>query len=260
VRDERVYDLSALLKNFEKARVDRELKTAAEVQHALLSRGPWRTNGYEVAGDSIACRMIGGDFFDCIDLPSRELAVVFGDVSGKGPAAALLAAMLQGIFSADAPKASGPAAALRRANEVLIERRLETQFATVVYVVLHADGRLAYSNAGHNPPVLLSGGEIKRLTTGGPILGVFRDAEFHEETLRLRPNATLVMFTDGITEATDRSGEEFGEQRLLATLGDRSDCPPQEIVQKVLDAARAHSQGAEQFDDMTVAAARFLHL
>lgn len=257
VRDERVYDISALLQNLEKARLDRELKTAADVQHALLSRIP-RTGGhYEVAGDSYASRTISGDFFEYFDLPSGDFAVVFGDVAGKGPAAAILASMLQGIFAVEAPRAAGPSEALTLANRALLRHRLETQFATVVYAVLGADGSLTYSNAGHNAPMVMTGGKIRRLETGGPILGAFAEVKYAEGSLRLKAGDSLLMFTDGVTEAPNRAGEEFGEHRLLSEFRANAAERPAELVSRILAAAQHHSQSMEQSDDMTAVALRF---
>ena len=257
VRDERVYDISALLQNLEKSRLDRELKTAADVQHALLSRIPRMGGHYEVAGDSYASRTISGDFFEYFDLPSGDFAVVFGDVAGKGPAAAILASMLQGIFAVEAPRASGPSAALTLANGALLRHRLETQFATVVYAVLSADGRLTYSNAGHNAPMVMTGGKMKRLEAGGPILGAFTEVKYTEESLQLKAGDSILMFTDGVTEAPDRAGEEFGENRLLSVFRSHAGLKPADLVVRILAAAQHHSQGVEQSDDMTVVAIRF---
>jgi ketosteroid isomerase-like protein len=155
VHDERIYDSANLLERLEKARLDKELRTAAEVQRELSSRSSRVGAFYESIGDSMPCRAIGGDFFEAIELPSRDCAFVMGDVSGKGPAAALLAAMVQGMFAVEAPAGDGPAATLERINRRLAARDLGARFATLVYAVLSPDGRLVYANAGHNPPVLL---------------------------------------------------------------------------------------------------------
>ena len=124
--------------------------------------------------------------------------------------------------------------------------------------MLSPDGRLKYSNAGHNPPVLLVHAGIRRLTVGGPILGAFVGATFEEETLCLNRGDTFVMFTDGVTEARNERDEEFGEPRLLACLGHINGSQPEAVVKRVFSEVRAFCHDAEQTDDITVTATRFV--
>jgi uncharacterized protein (TIGR02246 family) len=258
VHDERIYDSAGVLDRLEKVRLDKELRTAADVQRALLSRTTHVASFCESAGSSVPCRAIGGDFFEFLDLPSGDVGIVMGDVAGKGPAAALLAAMLQGMFVADAPAGGGPAATLARMNARLAARRIESRFVTLVYAVLSPDGRLTYANAGHNPPVLITRDGLRRLTVGGPILGAFEEATFEQDTLQLRDGDTLVMFTDGVTEARDAGDEEFGEQRMFASLaGDLSSSPPGALLGHIFTAVRAFCEQADQTDDITVTVTRF---
>ena len=255
VHDERIYDSSNLLERLEKARLDKELRTAAEVQRELSSRSSRVGSFYESIGDSLPCRAIGGDFFEAIELPSRDCAFVMGDVSGKGPAAALLAAMVQGMFSVEAPVGDGPAATLERINRRLAARAIGSRFATLVYAVLSADGRLVYANAGHNPPVLLRHSHLQRLTTGGPIVGAFRDARFEEETLQLHDRDTLLMFTDGVTEARNAGEEEFGDERLVECVTPPAE--PADLLSRVFTAVRDFSAPAEATDDITLLVTRY---
>jgi sigma-B regulation protein RsbU (phosphoserine phosphatase) len=255
VHDERIYDSSNLLERLEKARLDKELRTAAEVQRELSSRSSRVGSFYESIGDSLPCRAIGGDFFEAIELPSRDCAFVMGDVSGKGPAAALLAAMVQGMFSVEAPAGDGPAATLERINRRLAARAIGSRFATLVYAVLSADGRLVYANAGHNPPVLLRHSHLQRLTTGGPIVGAFRDARFEEETLQLHDRDTLLMFTDGVTEARNAGEEEFGDERLVECVTPPAE--PADLLSRVFTAVRDFSAPAEATDDITLLVTRY---
>ncbi|HET6960227.1 MAG TPA: SpoIIE family protein phosphatase [Vicinamibacterales bacterium] len=255
VHDERIYDSSNLLERLEKARLDKELRTAAEVQRELSSRSSRVGSFYESIGDSLPCRAIGGDFFEAIELPSRDCAFVMGDVSGKGPAAALLAAMVQGMFSVEAPAGDGPAATLERINRRLAARAIGSRFATLVYAVLSPDGRLVYANAGHNPPVLLRHSHLQRLTTGGPIVGAFRDARFEEETLQLHDRDTLLMFTDGVTEARNAGEEEFGDERLVECVTPPAE--PADLLSRVFTAVRDFSAPAEATDDITLLVTRY---
>lgn len=242
IREERIYDNTGVLERLEKARLDKELKMAAEVQRALLSRTAHLSDHCESVGDSVPCRAIGGDFFEFIDLPCGDFGIVLGDVSGKGPPAALLAAMLQGMFAAEAQMGDGPAATLSRLNQRLAAHRLDSRFATLVYAVLSPEGRLVYSNAGHNPPVLVTRDGIRRLTTGGLILGAFPNAAFAEETLQLNERDTLVMFTDGVTEARNRADEEFGDERLVSCLSASAMSPPAFLLSRVFGAVREFCQ------------------
>ncbi len=257
LREERLYDISAVLGVLEKARLDQELRTAATVQSALLSRTLRTGSFYEAVGDSLPCRTIGGDFFEFMELPSGALGIALGDVSGKGPPAALLAAMIQGMLAVEARAQTNPAALMARLNSALLARGLGAQYATLVYGVLSADGRFVYSNAGHNPPVVISQGQARRLTCGGLVVGAFEEATFEEETLQLRDQDLVVMFSDGVTEARNDREEEFGEERLIASLPQSQSVSAPDVVQSVLRAVRAFCGEALQADDITLTVTRF---
>jgi sigma-B regulation protein RsbU (phosphoserine phosphatase) len=184
------------------------------------------------------------------------VGIVMGDVAGKGPAAALLAAMLQGMFAVEASEGGGPAATLGRVNRRLAARHLEPRYATLVYAVLSSNGQLVYCNGGHNPPVLVTRDGIRRLAVGGSIVGPFADAAFEEETLRLRSSDTVVMFTDGVTEATSEAGEEFGEGRLIACLSSHAGASPEALMTRILSTVREFCGRADQTDDVTVSVTR----
>ncbi len=248
---------AGVLERLEKARLDRELRTAAEVQRALMARTSHDRSFCQSVGSSLPCRAIGGDFFEFVDLPFESVGVVMGDVAGKGPAAALLASMLQGIFAAQTLSGTGPARVLARMNELMASRHVESRFATLVYVALSSDGRLRYSNAGHNPPILATRSGLRRLDVGGPILGAFGGACFEEDEIHIEDGDTLVMFTDGVTEARNATDEEFGEQRLVAVLERWRHLAPAELMTELLAAVRSFCAGADQSDDITVTVTRF---
>lgn len=241
------------------AREEQEMKVAADIQQALLpprSRsGPW----YAAAGASIPCRAIGGDFFEYFDLPDGRLGFALADVAGKGPPAAIMAAMVQGIFDSHARRGEGPAATLVRVNEAIAAREIEARFATVFYGVLGPDGALVFSNAGHNPPLILRRQRIiGRLETGGLMIGPFRDARFEEGLSRLEPGDVLVVYSDGVTDAEAPGGEQFGEERLLEFLAEPSDGSVEAIRDRLLGAVRAFTGDRAPFDDVTVLAVRYL--
>ena len=256
-REERIYDSAGLLERLEKARLDKELNTAAEVQRALLSRTAFVGAHCEAVGSLLPCRAIGGDFFEFLELPDGAVGIALGDVSGKGAPAALLAALLQGMFASETRAGDGPAATLARINRRIAARHLGSRFATIAYGVLSPDGRFVYANAGHNPPALVARGRITRLTEGGPILGVFPDARFDEATLRLDDGDTLVMFTDGVTEARNGADEEFGEVRLMASARASASAPPLAVLDRLFGEVRDFCRGANQADDITMTVTRF---
>jgi serine phosphatase RsbU (regulator of sigma subunit) len=242
----------------EKARTDQELKIAAEIQQALLPPGDYSGVGFSVAGASVPCRAVGGDFFDYIDLPDGSFGFVIGDVAGKGPPAALLTAAVQGMFAGQAMIGGGPGAALAAVNRSLIRRAIQSRFVTMMYGVLRSDGTLTYSNGGHNPPFLLTKNGIKRLETGGLILGLFSHAEYEEETIQLAPGDVLVVFSDGVSEAVNVAGEEFGDDRILSTVsGCGAHREPKLLLDTLLAEVRAFSAGTPQRDDVTVMMVRF---
>ena len=160
----------------EKARVDRELVIASEMQRALRPASRFRGSDFEIAGASQPSRSIGGDFFDYGALLGGGFGLALGDVAGKGPPAAVLAAALQGMLVASVASEVGPGDTLSRVNRILVQHFVTERFATLIYAVLQPGGRLTYSVAGHNPPMLFRGTGVRRLETGGVPLGLFLDA------------------------------------------------------------------------------------
>lgn len=244
----------------EETREEEELRIAAEIQQALLPPRVRTGKGYAAAGASIPCRTIGGDFFEYFDLPDERVGFALGDVAGKGPPAAILAAMVQGIFTTQVDGDDGPAATLSRVNQTLYRRGIETRFATIAYVVLTPDGKLVSSSAGHNPAYLIGGdGGVRRLEKGGLMVGPFENATYEEEAVTLRAGDTLVLFSDGVTDAESPSGEQFGEERLSSVLADcGAGRSPEEILEGILQATRLFAAGTPPADDITVLVLRYL--
>jgi serine phosphatase RsbU (regulator of sigma subunit) len=259
VHEQRLYDLAAVLERLEKARIDDELKVAGDIQRALLPRIHHRGPYFEAIGASRPSRSIGGDFFEYVDLPSGAFGLALGDVSGKGPAAALLAAMIQGMFSVDADLERSPSATLAHMNRALVRRRIEPRFATLVFGVLAPDGMFDYANAGHLPPLVVrrSGG-IERLSTGGPLLGVFEEVLFPGNRCQLRPGDTVVAFSDGVTEAPGAGDDLFGEERLLAAADAHRLSKPAVLVDALFSAVRSFSGERTATDDVTITALQYL--
>jgi len=242
----------------ERAQLERDVRVAAEIQRALLPDRRYRSANVDIAAVSVPCRAIGGDFFDYFELAHGAVGFVVGDVSGKGPPAALLTAVLQGILAVHAYGSDSPATTMERVNLALARRAIEARFATMFYGVVERDGRLRYCNAGHNPPAIIGASGCRRLEIGGLMVGTFKDAVFEEGAVRLARGDTLFAFSDGITEAVDRGGAEFGDERLIATVAEANDLELPALVDAVFDRVRDFTGDAPQGDDMTALALRYV--
>jgi sigma-B regulation protein RsbU (phosphoserine phosphatase) len=241
----------------EKARMEQELKIAAEIQQALLPE-PQRKGAYfEAVAQSVPCRSIGGDFFDYVDLPDLSFGFAVGDVAGKGAPAALLTAVIQGVFSSQAWSGTPPSETLSKVNQAIIRRAIESRFCTAFYAVVHANGQMTYCNAGHNPPMLFTKTGVKRLEKGGTILGLFELATFEEDTITVEPGDILVAFSDGVTEALSASGDEYGEDRLIACVEAEKGKSLQELLDAIFISVREFCTGAVQSDDVTALVLRY---
>jgi serine phosphatase RsbU (regulator of sigma subunit) len=242
----------------EKGRMEQEMRIAAEIQQALLPKPRASLGFVEAAAASIPCRSIGGDFFDYADEADDAFVFTLGDVSGKGPPAALMSAMMQGMFASQAKSADGPAAAVTTMNKALCRRGLEARFVTLLFATMTPDGRLTYCNAGHNPPLVLGKAGVRLLEAGGPVVGLLEFAPYDQETVQLEPGDTIIVFSDGVSEALDSDGEEFGDERLQdVALATRHE-PAPALVDSLVSAVRDFTRGAPQSDDITAMVVRYL--
>jgi sigma-B regulation protein RsbU (phosphoserine phosphatase) len=243
--------------SMEKARIEQELRIASQIQQSLLPQGRKRGAFFDAMGASVPCRAIGGDFFDYLDLADGRFGFALGDVAGKGPPAALLTAVLQGIFAAHTFVAVEPKETVARVNMALIHRSIESRFATIFFGVLDLQGRLTYCNAGHNAPLLIGRNGVRRLEEGGLIVGMFEHASYEQETVQLDPGDIVVVFSDGVSEALSAAGEEFGDQRLQSVVAGHLQDSPDATLEAMLDAVRAFTKGAVQNDDVTALVVRY---
>jgi len=241
----------------EKAKMEQEMRIAAEIQQALLPRTGHSGTFFRTAASSLPCRSIGGDFYDYVDLPTGAFGFALGDVAGKGPPAALLSAMMQGIFAAQAAASDTPCQTIARVNLALYKRGIESRFVTLMYGSLEPDGRLTYCNAGHNPPLVVGPGSVRRLEVGGPIVGLFESAVYQEETVVLAPGDWLIVFSDGVSEAMSVTGEEYGEERILAVAQNQTSVSPADMLQSIFADVRVFTKGAAQSDDITALVLRY---
>jgi serine phosphatase RsbU (regulator of sigma subunit) len=243
--------------SMEKARIEQDLRIASQIQQALLPAPRRHAGFFDAMGASVPCREIGGDFFDYVDLADGRFGFALGDVAGKGAPAALLTAVLQGIFAAQSFASVDPKETMARINTALIHRSIESRFATAFFGVLGPDGKLTYCNAGHNPPLLFTRRGVRRLEEGGTILGMFDHVWFDQEELQLERGDVIVVFSDGVSEALSATGEEFGEERIKTVIASVPDGGPDVMVERLLEAVRDFSRGAVQNDDITALVVRY---
>jgi serine phosphatase RsbU (regulator of sigma subunit) len=241
----------------DKAKFEQELKVAAAIQRSLLPAASVAGSFFATCGSSSPCLAVGGDFFDYVDLTDGRFGFIVGDVAGKGSPAALLAAAVLGMFSAEATYQKGAAPLMTRLNRGLFRRAIEARFLTSFYGMLAPDGSLTYCNAGHNAPLLVSASGIRRLETGGVVLGLFDTASFEEETLTLEPGDLIVLFSDGVTEAMNAEGEEFTDDRLIACANAHRGESPQQMLDALLADVHAFCAGEAQSDDVTAVLVRY---
>ncbi len=244
--------------NLEKARMEQEMRIAAEIQQALLPKPRASLGFVEAAAASIPCRSIGGDFFDYLDEPGRAFGFTLGDVAGKGPPAALMSALMQGMFASQALYADSPSVAVTQMNKALCRRGLESRFVTLMFGIIDADGGLAYCNAGHNPPLVIGNSGVRRLDEGGPVVGLLEFAPYSQGAIKLETGDTVIVFSDGVSEALDAAGEEFGDDRLIEVANRAGERSAQSLVDAIVAAVREFTKGAPQSDDITVMVIRYL--
>lgn len=237
----------------ERERLDRELEIASNIQQQLLPKALPREEHLTAYGRTIACRNVGGDCYDVVDLPNGACGFVVADVAGKGMPAALTASMLMGSFCATA-SANLPLSELaERVNRRVCDRTDEQTYATLFYGIVSPDGRMEYFNAGHVPALVRRrSGELIALEAQNFPIGMFDFAEFQAGAAQLEPGDLLVLYSDGVTEAVNPTGDMFGDQRLRDTLKNFKGDSAQDLLEVVLAAVRAFTAGFAQADDITV--------
>jgi sigma-B regulation protein RsbU (phosphoserine phosphatase) len=241
----------------ELARKEAELNFALEVQQALFPRKFPAKGGLEFAAVCLPARGISGDYYDVLPLSDGRVAFAVADISGKGISAAILMSNLHAVLRTLARTVQMPGQLCSQLNRHLYEvTQPAAKYATLFYGEWNgADRQLSYVNAGHPLPILLGSGRGRRLDRGGPPLGLFLDSEYQVGTVPLQPGDTIVVYSDGVTEAETPEGESFGEARLETLVAAHYEKPLAEIQRVALVAARDWS-GKEIVDDMTLLLAR----
>jgi serine phosphatase RsbU (regulator of sigma subunit) len=241
-------------------RARRDLSQAAEIQRsALPSRAP-SLAGADVAGFNVACRTVGGDYYDYFPYTDARTGLALGDVSGKGMPASLMMMALHARVQVLAEDPGSLGTFMTRLNKATCVNCPSNRFITFFFCVLDAStGELTYANAGHNPPVLLrANGAAEMVEGGGPVLGLLPMAPYGEMRARLEPGDLLALYSDGVTEADNTAEEEFGEARLIEVLRQNRTEPAAAIVQAVRNALAAFTAKAPQADDITLVIAKRL--
>lgn len=244
----------------EKARIEHELKVAAEIQKALLPEGKHVGPFFESAGMSVQARSIGGDFFDMQDMPGGHFGFLCGDVAGKGPAAALLTSKILGVFSAFVSVGDSPEQTVDHINKVLTRRAIDARYATLLYGQLSGEGKLMFCNAGHSPPLIYGADGLRRIESGGMPVGLFEMAPYSCDTVTLKPGDTMVFYSDGVTEAHNVAGEEFGEARLVQVMERYARGSADVVLEQIINAVMEFANGAEQYDDVTALVVKYTGL
>jgi phosphoserine phosphatase RsbU/P len=241
----------------QRQRLEQEISIARDIQQALLPRSFRDFPHLAITGTSSPCLAVGGDYFDVFPLSDDRTAFLIADVSGKGLGAALLTTMLQGALSG-MKMGANPANVFNHINRFLCEHSEVGRYATMFFGILDRDGRLEFVNAGHPSPLLVRAGEVtEAFTEGGFPVGLIPDASYFASRVTLESGDTVVLYSDGVTEAADPDDQMFGVSRLRELLVGQHDAPLETLKKTILESVRAFSRGASQADDITLLLARY---
>ncbi len=248
----------------EKGRMERELQMAREVQSSLLPRETPQVEGWEFATLWKPAREVAGDYYDFIPGDEGKLGLVIGDVSDKGMHSALFMAVTRSIVRASVSHAPTPAEGIVNANRLIYGDSRGEMFVTLFYVLLTLEaGEVTYVNAGHNPPLLYrqnSAGQepLIDLMPTGMALGILEDFPFEQRTVRLEPGDCMVLYTDGVTDATSVDRQRFGMERLRQVVLRNVPSSATDMVTALEEAVGEFANAAAQFDDMAMVVAKRL--
>jgi serine phosphatase RsbU (regulator of sigma subunit) len=236
----------------------KDLEQAAIIQRALLPSKAPDVPGVQLAGYNAACRTVGGDYYDFLPYPDGRVAIALGDVSGKAMPAALLMTSLQArvrVLAEDPPNVAG---LMTRLNRITTANCPSNRFISFFLSVMDpASGELVYSNAGHNPPLLMrTDGSVETLEGGGLILGIIPAAKYDACSCHVNPGDVLLLFSDGVTEAVNGANDEYGDDRLVEILRANRHRSPNDIINAVIEDVAKFAAGAPSADDLTLVVAK----
>src|SRR5216684_2665664 len=242
----------------ERQRLEQEINIARDIQQALLPRNFRDYPHLSVTGCNFPCLSVGGDYFDVFPLGENRTAFLIADVSGKGLGAALLTPMLPGALSG-MTLGTDPARLFNHLNRFLCNHAEVGRYATMFFGILDEQGDLEYINAGHPSPILIrcNGNADEAFTEGSFPVGLVQEAEYATARVKLEPGDTLVLFSDGVTEAMDPQEDLFGMPRLVKLLTGHNETPLDDLQKLVLEAVENFARGASQADDLTLLLVRY---
>ena len=241
----------------EEQRLERDLKMAREIQVRLLPQTLPQLKNAELAAKFEPALTIGGDMFDFLEYSGPRVALVLGDVSGKGAPAALYAALVSGLLRSTASFEPSPAQMLDAINLSLNERKIEAQYVSLAYAIWDDEARaMTVANSGLPRPIVCRGGKSESIDSAGLPLGLFEDATYDEVTVDIESGDIFVMVSDGIVDALNPSGEQFGRKRLEEVIHNSCHLRARDIVNAIFQAVSAHREMRASFDDETVLAVR----
>ena len=248
----KIENVRLLEESMEKRRMEEDMRMAAEIQTGLLPRQAPRVDGWELAGCNRPCRTVGGDYYD-FAVEDGRLLVALGDVSGKGTGAALLMTVLRAAVRAHWTE-TVLSDAVARINRTVCQNVPQSKYVTFFLAALDpATGRLAYVNAGHNPPLLVrAAGKVDRLEDGGLVLGMFENVTYAGGTVEMRPGDSLVVYSDGVTETWSPEGAEYGEESLTALAVRSRGLGAPALLDTILREIERFEAGARASDDRTL--------
>jgi phosphoserine phosphatase RsbU/P len=250
-----IYDLTETTK--EKERLNKELEIAAELQKAMLPRYNIKVKELDLAGMSMPARTVGGDYFDYINDDGNNIGFVIADATGKGLHSSIFMTNSKSIFKVMSTQETSPARVIRRTNDQVVNNidPSATMFATMFYGIYDIENKLfKYSNAGHNPPLLIDGStnNIRLLGPHGYPIGIYKDQEYGEDEIKMKSGDVVVLYTDGAVEAMNTGGEMFGMKRLQQVCLDSVKLSSQEIVDNIKNEVFKFAGSEIQFDDLTL--------
>ena len=247
-------NLLVLLEVADRLSLKGELEVAREIQLAMLPNGTYTTGDIEVCGTTRPANTVGGDFYDVLPLPDGRVIVTVGDVAGKGSPAALLMALLLAMLRTLVDEGLEPEALMTRLNVQVSRHSPGSRFITLFFAIYTpATGRLTYVNAGQNPPLIRRGpGIYERLPATGIALGMFDQSSYSAVETSVEPGQLLILYSDGITEAENPSGQPLEEPGLQAIVDSHPDEPPAALGTHILKAVERHAQASRFTDDLTI--------
>ena len=237
-------------------RLENILLEARSIQRSILPKRVPELAGYELAGRSDPAEIVGGDFYDFLPISPQIVGLAIADASGHGLPAALQVRDVYMGLRMGVERDFKIVRTIERLNRIIHSSQLVTKFVSLFYGEIEADGLFIFTNAGHNPPLLIGPDVVRELTAGGLVLGLNPNATYQRGFANVRPGDVLVFYTDGITESRNAKGEEFGTERIVEVVRANPTASSEELVRKIFDATSEFTAGEDAEDDRTVVVVR----